>query len=489
MKGSIKVKFSVFLALLLLLTVSILSTLVLRGVRNNQKNDYEMYLAQQVKIANTYIKQMYLEESIDNTEEFLQNNAQQLALQMNSISGMYIGIYDMGGRELTDFLAANIREDVEDILSHARNNQIVYKIVGEYIEYMAPLYNENQIGVIQLHYSLKKDIQFYNDIKNLFISIGFGVFVFSFIIAYFYFNRFSKSIVKLKKDTVDIKMGLYSSIVPLKRKDELGDLSEGIYYMSNQIEKNIKTMETEQQNLKLAVEKLGALEKQQKTFIGNITHEFKTPLTVIKTYMDLLELYSDDSNLLEEAKVNIAKEAQRLNEMVEKSLHLSSLEKYDFEFECREIDVKDILEEICSRMQGKAQKFNITLTKKLESGVILGDKENLMHIFINLIDNAIKYNEVNGEIFIKSFTKDKKVFIEVSDTGIGIPKEAREKIFEPFFTVNKDRSKNHGGTGLGLSLVKELIEKQKGTIMILDTKEKGTTFLISFPSLYKEFIV
>ncbi|MBN1065793.1 sensor histidine kinase [Clostridium botulinum] len=483
MKISIKVKFSVFLAILLLFTVSILSTLVLSGIRNNQKKDYEKYLAQQVKIANTYIRQMYLTESIEDNEQFLQKSAPELVSKLNSINGMYITIYDINGEELVNSMPYHNRADVKELLSYALKDQIAYQVIGDYAEYMAPLYNEEQIGVIKFHYSLKKNIDFYNDIKALFINIGAIVFIFSFIYSYFYLNTFTKSIFKLKKDTLDIKRGLYNSIVPLKRKDELGELSEGIYYMSSQIEKNIKKMEEEHQKLRLAVQKLKALEKQQKTFIGNITHEFKTPLTVIKAYMDLLDMYSDDFNLLQDAKVNITKETQRLYEMVEKTLHLSSLQKYDFEFQCEKIDVRDILEEICSRMKGKIQKFNITLIKNLKSGFILGDKENLIHIFINLIDNAIKYNTINGEIYVNSYMKDKKVFIEIADTGIGIPKEAREKIFEPFYMVNKDKAKNHGGAGLGLALVKELITKQKGTIYLLDTKEKVTIFLISFPSL------
>ncbi|QZY54523.1 sensor histidine kinase [Crassaminicella profunda] len=483
MKVSIKIKSSVFLAILLLLTVSILSTLVLNGIQNNQKKDYEMYLARQVKIANTYIRQMYLTKSIEDQEQFLQKSAQELVLQLNSINGMHIAIYDMNGKELVNSMPYNNRTDTKELLSHALKDQIAYEIVGEHVVYMAPLYNERQIGVIKFHYSLKKNIDFYNAIKVLFMKIGVVVFVFSFISAYFYFNTFTKSIFKLKKDTRDIKMGLYNRIIPLTRTDEIGELSEDIYYMSSRIEKNIKEMEEEQEKLKLAVQKLKALEKQQKIFIGNITHEFKTPLTVIRTYIDLLDMYSDDPNLLRDAKVNIAKETQRLYEMVEKILYLSSLQKYDFEFQCEKIDVKEILEEICSRMEGKAQKFNILIIKSLQSGFILGDKENLMHIFINLIDNAIKYNKVQGKIFINSYMRDKKVFIEVADTGIGIPKEARKKIFEPFYTVNKDQSQNHEGTGLGLSLVKELIEKQKGIISVLDTNEKGTTFLISFPAL------
>lgn len=483
MKVSIKIKSSVFLAFLLLLTVSILSNLVLRGIRNNQKNDYETYLEQQTKIANTYIKQIDRTKSIEGTEQFLQQNAQQIVLQLNSINGMHTAIYDMNGKEIINSMPDNSRIDIKNILSHALKNQIAYEVVGDSIEYMAPLYNVNQIGVIKFSYSLKKSIKFYSDIKSLFIRIGFIVFVFSFIAAYLYSSRISKSIIKIKKDTLDIKNGIYNRVIPMRRNDELGELSEDIYYMSSKIEKNIEKMEDEQKKLNLAVKKLKALENQQKTFIGNITHEFKTPLTVIKTYMDMLDIYPDDEKLLKDAKVNIVKETQRLYEMVEKILHLSSLQKYDFEVQCEKIDVKDVLEEICSRMQGKANKFNISIIKNMQSAFILGDKENLMHIFINLIDNAIKYNDIKGKIFINIYTKDKRVFIEVVDTGMGIPKEERDKIFEPFYTVNKDKSKHHSGTGLGLPLVKELIEKQKGTISLLDTKEKGTTFLISFPAL------
>lgn len=482
MKASIKVKYSIFLAILLISTLSILSFLVLNGIKNNQKNDYESNLAQQAKFANTYIRQMYLEQSKD-TNQFLKRNAQQLVFELSSINGMNTAIYDMTGKEIANSRQYNNKIEEKEILSNALKDQIAYQVVGDYVEYMAPIYNEEQIGVIKFTYSLEKDINFYNDIKTLFINIGTVIFICSFICAYFYINIFTKSILKLKKDILNIKMGKYSGIIPLRRKDELGELSEGIYYMSNQIETNINQMEKEHENLRLAVQKLKALENQQKTFIGNITHEFKTPLTVIKTYMDLLDMYSDDVNLLKGAKVNITKETQRLYEMVEKTLHLSSLQKYDFEFQCEKVDVKDVLEEICNRMQGKAHKFSISLIKSLQSGFILADKENLTYIFINLIDNAIKYNETNGKIFINSYIMDKNVFIEVADTGIGIPKEARGKIFEPFYTVNKDRCKNHGGVGLGLSLVKELIEKQNGTISLLDTKEKATTFIISFPAL------
>jgi len=483
MKISIKIKFSAFLGTLLILTVSVLSIIVLRGIKSNQQKEHEEYLAHQTKIANTYVNQMYITEPLSNKDEFLKKNAQELVRQLNSMNGMHAVIYDMRGEEIISSMAFNNSNKNQEILSYALNGKIAYELKTDTIVYIAPLYNDIQIGAVKFEYSIEDDINFYNEIKALFISIGFIVFIFSFIVGYFYFNKYAEFILKLKKDTLNIKMGRYNIIVPCKRNDELGELSEGLYYMSNQIEKNIKEINEEHQKFKLTLEKVKKLEKQQRTFIGNITHEFKTPITVIKAYSDLLEIYSDDPNLLQDAKVNIAKETQRLYEMVEKILYLSSLEKYDFELQAQKIDIKEVLEEICSRMKGKAQKFNINMITNVQSATILGDKESLVHIFTNLIDNGIKYNEPKGNLYINNYIKDTYVFIEVSDTGIGVPEEVKEKIFEAFYTVNKDRSKKYGGVGLGLSIVKELVEKQNGTISLRDNETNGTTFLISFPIL------
>ncbi len=483
MKVSIKVKFSMFSAILLLLTVIILSTLVLRGIKNNQVKEYEIYLANQVKITNNYINQINSENPTENGEEFLKLNAQKLKYQLDLLHKIDSTIYGIDGKKLTKDTGFNKEFNVKEMVSSALDDQIVYQVVDEYIYYTAPLYKDNnQIGVIEIDYNIKKGIDFYNNIQLLFIKIGTVTFLLSFACSYFYFDRFSRSIIRLKKDTLYIKSGLYNKITPIKRNDELGELSDGIYYMSTQIEENINKIKDEKEKLQLVLQKLREVEKQQKNFIGNITHEFKTPLTVIKTYMDLIDIYPDDIKLINDAKVNIVKETQRLCEMVEKILHLSSLQKYNFEINCEEIDVKDILEEICCRMQGKVKKFNLELITNLQSGIMLGDKENLMHIFINLIDNAIKYNKIDGKIFVGSYIKDNKVTIEISDTGIGIPIQEIDKIFEPFYTISKSRSKEHSSTGLGLSLVKELVERQNGSIRLLKDK-KETTFLIEFPNL------
>ncbi|WFD11129.1 sensor histidine kinase [Tepidibacter hydrothermalis] len=484
MKISIRTKLSVFLAILLLLTVCMLSIFVLRGIKKNQQREQESYIAQQAKVANMYIRDFYYAKNPNDINEFLQNNSANIAKQLDRMMGMNVAIYDMSGNEIGNSLLFSSKMDTEDILSYALKDNISYQIIGDTMDYMSPLYDINgQIGVIRFQYSLKKYIDFYKQVTRLFISIGIIVFVLSFISGYYYFDKFVKLILVLKKDVDTIRIGNYNCIVPIKRNDEIGDLSNGIYYMNNQIRKNIYEMEDEQSKLRLAVQKLRALEKQQKTFIGNITHEFKTPLTGIKAYIDLLNIYEDDPNLIKEARSNIEKEADRLYELVNKVLHLSSQEKYDFELQSEKIEIKELIEDVCNRMRGKAQKFNISLDIKLVESVILGDKESLMHIFINLIDNAIKYNMPEGYVFITNYIEKEKVYIEIYNTGNTIPKEDREKVFDSFYTVDKNRSKENSGTGLGLAIVKELVEKQRGTISIIDTRSEGTTVLVSFPLL------
>jgi signal transduction histidine kinase len=315
--------------------------------------------------------------------------------------------------------------------------------------------------------------------------MGTFVVIISFLTAYFYFYRITNGILLLKDATEKIEQGNYRAIVPLKRSDELGKLSQGIYSMRNRIEENVKNMQTEQTKLNLAVDKLRKLEAQQKTFIGNITHEFKTPLSIILAYMDLLEMYKDDPALVEDARENVKKEAQRLYDMVEKVLHLASFERYDFELQQEKLESKEILEELCERMKGKAQKFDVSIITDLQPATLWIDKESMYLIFINLLDNAIKYNVSQGSIYLRSEVKKEKLSILIKDTGIGIPQKSLNKVFDPFYIVSKDRSKLTGGTGLGLALVKELVEKQQGTIAIGSTNEQGTEVLLTFP-LYVE---
>lgn len=485
MKNSIRMKLSVFLAALLIFTVFLLSALILGGIRKNQREDYEKYMKEQAKVANTYMNQIYMEGDVADKRIFLEENADYILRELSSINSIYAGIYDMD----KNVVSSNVSyADAKDLLDHAAKGKIAYKLNYDHVEYMAPLYHEDQIGVMHIRYSLKRDMEFYDRMKKMCINIGSAVFILSFALAYSYFSRMTKDIALVQMSTQSIKNGRFDEVSKLERSDELGRLSEDVSFMGRRIEENMQEMEKKQANLEYTVEKLREVESRQKRFIGNITHQFKTPLTIIRTHMDLISMYPDDKGLVEDAGESISHEAERLSEMVEKTLKLSSMQSYDFEFESRPVRLDRVLGAIVERMRAKAQKFEISMASQLEECQILADAENLTHIFMNIIDNAIKYNESGGRIWVRMRKNSGRVVVEIGDSGIGISKEDRKKVFEPFYTLNRQASKTGGGTGLGLSLVKSLVERQRGKIRIEGSgymEGMTTVFVVSFPLLEK----
>lgn len=482
MRISIRIKFSLFLAALLLLVVFLLSLLVLRGIENNQQNQYEQYLAQQAKTANMYFIQTILSEESKVPETFLTTKGQEFAEELELISGQALVLYDMAGEPVSRKTTTSSPANIKRTLSYALEHKTAYLVEGDSLFYLTPLRAGNeQVGVIQFYYSLSTHQAFYNDIQQLFIYIGAGVFILSFLVGNIYFNSFATGIIKLNQLVERIGKGQYDTTT-LRRKDEIGKLSQGIHAMSGQIKQTIQGMEDEQNKLKLAVDKLSLLDVQQKQFIGNVTHEFKTPLTSIKAYIDLLEMYPDDEKLLQTAIVNVKGETERLYQMVDKVLQLSALEKYDFELKLETLAVKPAIESVLGSLKGKIDKFDIKLHVELEDTYIQGDKDSLTLVLVNLLDNAIKYNKTNGNISIKSYVAADQVVIEIADTGIGIPPELAEKVFEPFYTVDKNRSREHGGAGLGLSLTRKHAEMMRGSIALIHTGPEGSQFRMVFPS-------
>jgi two-component system, OmpR family, phosphate regulon sensor histidine kinase PhoR len=373
--------------------------------------------------------------------------------------------------------------DVEQALSYALDGKITCQREGESLYDLTPLQGpKEQMGVIQFQYSFADDMKFYDTIAALFIFAGAAVLAASFVLGYLYFSRAASAIGRLNRAAEQIRRGQFLASPPLKRRDELGTLSQGIFYMSSEIQKNMAAMQAEETKLRLAVDKLQKLEQQQKQFIGNISHEFKTPLTSIRAYSELMDIYRDDDALHDDAVTHIHLETERLTEMVDKILRLSALEKYDFEFQAEVVDVPELLQDLIGRMRAKAERHGVIIQPELNPSTVWADRESLVHIVINLLDNAIKYNLPGGRIEVTNQVADDKALIDITDNGIGIPEESRDKIFEPFYTANKDRSRQTGGTGLGLALVKQLVERHGGSIELRDT-EVGASFRLTFPAI------
>ncbi|WP_162848330.1 sensor histidine kinase [Paenibacillus nanensis] len=482
MRISIKLKFSLFLAGHLLLAVLVLSLLVLQGIERNQRAQSERLLAQQADTANVYFIQSIMEQSNKVPETFLKTKGEAFGEQLKLISGQPVVLYDGSGAVIGRGGEFPPSDSIKQTLAYALENKTAYLVEGESMYYLTPLSaGGKQIGVVQFYYSLRDHQAFYQEIKRLFIYIGTGVFALSFLLAYLFFNSFARSIIKLNDSVGRIREGQFNVPV-MKRRDEIGELGAGIAAMSERLKATMRDKDEEREKLALAVRKLSELDRQQKEFIGNVTHEFKTPLTSIKAYLDLLDMYPDDEELLATAKIHISGETQRLYEMVEKVLQLSAMEKYDFEYNKQRIEVRGTIESALNSLKGKMDKFGLALETDLREAYMEADKDYMNIVLANLLDNAIKYNKTDGCIRVSNFVKDNEVIIEISDTGIGIPGEVADKIFEAFYTVDKNRSREHGGAGLGLSLAKRYAETQGGSISIVKSDDSGTTFRMAFPS-------
>lgn len=466
---SLRWRFSIGLAAILILIVFTLSFFVLRGIEQNQKSKVESDLKQRSELASLRLRQSYLSSGlIDDVDGFLRRRGPELAGDLgNLLGGSQVILYDKKGNEIGNSLPLSTTQDIDEIMEYAVQGKTVYQQSGDSLVYLSPIvWSVGQVGIVQFQYSLKSDQAFYSSIKNLLRNIGLSALALSFLIGFLYVQRVITSLRRLRAAADQIRDGQFLQESPVRRRDELGELSEGISYMSREIEQSFA---------------------RQKQFIGNVSHEFKTPLTSIIAYSDLLDMYRDDPELLDEARMNIRREADRLLEMVEKVLHLSAMEQYEFNLNAERIDVQEPLEEACSRLRGKAVTFDLTIETDFKPAIIRADRESLMHIFLNLIDNGIKYNVPGGMVHVACRTEGDMAIISFRDTGIGIPQEARAKLFEPFFTVSKDRARLTGGTGLGLSLVKRLVELQQGSITLAApaSNEQGTAFIVAFPIVVK----
>ncbi|MFS0727132.1 sensor histidine kinase [Paenibacillus sp. 1P07SE] len=483
---SLKVQLGLGLVLLLAMTTWLLSVLVMEGIERQKLDELEQDLLQHSEIANLRVRQTYLLGERMEDQTFLRLHGQELANGVGMLIGLPVVIYNLEGEPVGNSLFQVNDTDIGEALGYALSGRIAYQSSAEAIDYLAPLTGSaGQMGVVQFHYSLTDQHQFQQRIERLFLLTGAAVTLGGLLVGYLFFNRLAARIYRLRDAAGEIRRRRFLKRMPVNGRDELSELGESIFHMSREIEQNIRVMEDEQRKLRLAVAKLQSLEQQQKQFIGNISHEFKTPLTSIKAYVDLMGMYDDDPELIRQAHAQIGQEAQRLQEMVEKVLHLSALERYEFEQEQEALDMSELLAELCLRMTGKAQRHGLTIRERLSPAVIWADRESIIQIFINLLDNAVKYNVPGGSITVECGQEEGMAVIRVRDTGIGIPPDARERIFDPFYTVNKDRSRQSGGSGLGLALVSQVIKKLQGELDVMagdgTPEQPGSVFIVRLP--------
>ena len=219
--------------------------------------------------------------------------------------------------------------------------------------------------------------------------------------------------------------------------------------------------------------------KVRQEFTSNVSHELKTPLHVISGYAELIKEGIVKDSDVKEFGEKIYSEASRMSKLVEDIMKISKLES-DKTIEKTQLKLKNIVVSIVDSLMIEADKKNVKFKLSLNDCSISGNYDSIYSLIFNLVDNAIKYNKTNGKITIKLQEVSNNVILSVKDTGIGIPKDDLDRIFERFYRVDKSRSKDSGGTGLGLAIVKHSLIVNNATIKVESELKKGSTFTVTF---------
>ena len=342
--------------------------------------------------------------------------------------------------------------------------------------------NEKQAGIVRYYIDYTDLLLMGRENTSTVLKITIGIFVLVFVLITFIIQMILSPIRQLagisNQVTDDLNAGKYDesfyfSLAPSSRKDELGDLTNNYRIMVN-------TVQTQLEKLKKDKNQIYELMENRKEFYDNVTHELKTPLTTISGYAQLLQDNGiEDKDLFQNGVQNILAESERLHKMVIQLLEMSTKDSQQI---WETIELNQILRDVSEAMELKAKRYdshiefiNIVPIK------ITVLKDRVREVFVNIIDNAIKYG-TNPQTIQISLSK-KIEWIEIAITNEGKPntEEDFSHIFEPFYRVDKQASREQGSAGLGLSICKQIMKEHGGSIRV-SSKKGMTCFIIRFPS-------
>lgn len=357
----------------------------------------------------------------------------------------------------------------EEAITTLRGNSSKYKDKNNhYIELSTPVMNGNTkevIGVIIMSFSIKNihDIYVVISQKTMLFILVLAIFVILF--AVFYSNMLTKPFKRMTNSIDHMTEGYFDEKVAMKGFTEVEGISDSFNKLLTRLQK---------------------LEDSRQEFVSNVSHELKTPITSIKVLCDSLLLQEDaPAELYREFMVDITDEIERENKIINDLLSLVKLDKKAGELNISSVSINDLLEVILKRLRPIAQKRNIELVFESFRPVIAEIDEVKMSLAINnLIENAIKYNYDDGWVRVSLNADHKFFYVKVSDSGVGIPEDETENIFERFYRIDKARSRETGGTGLGLSITRNAILMHRGAIKVYSKEKEGTTFTVRIPLNY-----
>ncbi len=327
------------------------------------------------------------------------------------------------------------------------------------------MYRGKSLGVVYIYEYSAEEAELVMALRGNLWKISIAVFLASVLLAFLVSGLLNGRLRSIVRAIKGVAGGNYGSRIPVRGNDELDELSREFNALTDRLQKT---------------------EELRQRFVSDASHELKTPLAGIRLLSDsIVQNDNIPPELLREFVVDIGQEAERLTRITEKLLELTRLDVKRQESRSV-VDVAQVINDSMKMLRTLADNKSVDVGCQLEDYCIIwANSDDIHQVVFNIVENAIKYNIVGGSVKVFLYAKEEKVNLIIDDTGVGIPAEDLPHIFDRFYRVDKARNSDVGGSGLGLSIVKDTVEKHGGTVEASQRENGGTRFVVVFP-LYKE---
>lgn len=322
-------------------------------------------------------------------------------------------------------------------------------------------------GYFILHLPMKQLEEKKNSILNIvYITVGI-VLILSLGILLVFREMVFKPLKRITRATEEYAAGNLNHQLPVSSRDEIGYLCASLNYMSSE---------------------LGKIEDYQKKFIANVSHDFRSPLTSIKGYVEAILDGTIPPEMNEKYLGIVLFEAERLHKLTESLLTLNDFDSKGMLLDKTDFEINEIIKKTAASFEGTCTSKKITIELILvgKTMYVKADMGKIQQVLYNLIDNAIKFSDKNSTITVETTEKNEKLFVSVKDAGIGIPKDSLNKVWDRFYKTDLSRGKDKRGTGLGLCIVKEIVQSHNENINVISTEGVGTEFIFTLTKSKKQ---
>lgn len=460
-------KFRIFLLIILfgIAPTFLLRTGILSVYEKRAVNTRTVDITSQAKLlASQIVANNYLQDT----------SSKNITTQLDQLSTIYDGrvmLIDSSFTIVKDTYALDEQKTIlaEEVMQ-AYNGETVQKYDADnhYIEMTFPMHVEsgkNVIGVMLVSVSTDSIAATLAILKQYALMIQFLVAVIVVIAGFAVSTALVRPFRRLTKSIKDVQDGYEADFISVNSYSETETMSAACDEM---------------------LRRLQTLDESRQEFVSNVSHELKTPLTSMKVLADSLMGQEDiPVELYREFMTDIGAEIDRENKIINDLLSLVKMDKSAGNINITSVQINELLERIMKRLRPIAQKQNVELVMESFRPVVAEvDEVKLTLALTNLIENAIKYNNPDGWVHVSLNADHQNFFVTVEDNGIGIPKEAQNRIFERFYRVDKSHSREIGGTGLGLAIARNAIIMHRGAIKVHSMEGEGTTFTVRIPLTY-----